>query len=138
MCDEAYFEAQRIRVKKLYAAKHIGFGDAASLAHWYVEQLQRQHCKCFYCDTSIHDINKLIAANLLKTRSVKGTGKRGPVLEIDKQGNGYNKKECVLACYYCNNDKSYTCSKEDYKKYFGPNRKQYFILLMEQLQCLPN
>jgi len=50
-----------------------------------------------------------------------------------RQGNEYCINDCVLACYYCNNDKSYTCSKEDYKKYFGPTRKQYFISLMKQL-----
>jgi len=134
MCDEAYYEEQRRRAKKLYAAKHIGLGDANAFANWFVEKLKSQQCKCFYCDTSIHDIQKLIAAGLLKTRSVRGTGKRGPVLEIDKQEKGYNENECVLVCYYCNNDKSYTSSKEDYKLYFGSNRKQYFILLMERLQ----
>lgn len=133
MHDETYYEEQRRRVKKLYAAKHVDMGDAASFANWFVEKLKSQQCKCYYCDTSIHDINRLITAKLLKTRSVRGTGRRGPVLEIDKQENGYCKHECVLACYYCNNDKSYTCSKEDYKTYFGLNRKLYFNSLLNQL-----
>ena len=134
MCDEEYFEAQRIRVKKRYAGKHIGFGDAASLANWFVEKLKSQQCKCFYCDTSIHDINKLIAANLVKTRSVRGKGKRGPVLEIDKNDDGYVPANCVLSCYYCNNDKSYTSSKDHYKKHFGANRKKYFEYLLKELE----
>jgi len=133
MCGENYFEEQRKRVKKLYVQKHVGFGGAVAMADWYVARLKKQECRCYYCETSIDDINRLIAATLLKTRSVRGDGKRGPVLEIDKQENGYCIEECVLACYYCNNDKSYTCSKEDYKKYFGPTRKQYFNSLMKQL-----
>ena len=133
MCNEAYFETQRVRVQKLYAQKHTAFGSAAAFANWFVEQLKEYECKCFYCDSSIHDINKLIDEGLLKARSVRGNGKRGPVLEIDKQENGYCIDECVLACYYCNNDKSYTCSKDNYKKYFGPNRKLYFDSLLKQL-----
>lgn len=133
-CNEAYFEAQRARVKKLFSAKHKEFGSGSEFAEWYVAQLKQYSCKCFYCETSIHDINKLIAAGSLKTRSVRGDGNRGPVLEVDKQENGYCFNDCVLACYYCNNDKSYTCTKSDYKKYFGPARKSYFDILLDKLK----
>jgi len=60
-------------------------------------------------------------------------GRRGPVLEIDKNDDTYVPKNCVLSCYYCNNDKSYTSSKEDYKDYFGKNRHQYFKTLLDKL-----
>ncbi len=134
MCDNKYFEPQWARVKKLYSKKHAAFGGGIALANWYVARLKEYDCKCYYCGTSIHDINRLINAKLLKTRKVKGDGKRGPVLEIDKQENGYGEDECVLACYYCNNDKSYTSSKDEYKKYFGPNRKEYFEYLLKQIK----
>ena len=64
---------------------------------------------------------------MFKTRKV-GYGERGPVLEIDKGDNekGYTKDNCVLACYYCNNDKSYIFGYDDYKKHFGKNRKTFF------------
>lgn len=63
----------------------------------------------------------------------KGEGRRGPVLEIDKNDETYVPENCVLSCYYCNNDKSYTSSKEDYKVYFGKNRHQYFKTLLNRL-----
>ena len=135
MISGKYFEEQRERVKnKLYSKqKHSAFGNASELANWYIEQLKKHDCKCYYCKTSIFDINKLIDAKKLKTRAVRGEGKRGPVLEIDKNDDSYVPKNCVLACYYCNNDKSYTSSKEDYLKYFGGNRKKYFESLLVKI-----
>jgi hypothetical protein len=76
----------------------------------------------------------LIDEGLLKTRAVKGEGRRGPVLEIDKNDDVYVPENCVLSCYYCNNDKSYTSSKNDYKENFGANRKKYFDNLIKLLK----
>jgi len=132
MCNEEYFETQRIRVKKLYSKKHTAFESAGTLADWFVDELKANACKCYYCETSVHDINKLIDHNLLRERKI-GYGYRGRVLEIDKNDETYVPANCVLACYYCNNDKSYTCSKKDYKNYFGPNRKIYFDTLLKKL-----
>lgn len=131
---DSYYEEQRKRVRKIYnGKKHSVFNNKDVFANWYVEQLKSYKCECYYCETSIHDIKRLIKANLLKTRAVKGNGRRGSVLEIDKNNNTYSKGTCVLACYYCNNDKSYILDKEDYKKYFGENRKQYFKKLLDSL-----
>lgn len=129
-----YCSDQHSRVLKNYQIKHIDFGGKIELADWYVEKLKEQDYKCHYCKTSIHTINELIDSEKLPSRKVRGGGKRGPVLEIDKQGDYYSKDNCVLACYYCNNDKSYIASKEDYEKYFGKNRKIYFEMLMKELQ----
>ncbi len=131
---DLYFEEQRKRVEKLYnGKKHSNFRNRKKFAIWYVEQLKKYECKCYYCETSIHDIVNLIEKGSLKTRAVRGNGSRGSVLEIDKSNNTYSKDTCVLACYYCNNDKSYTLDKEEYKKYFGKNRKKYFQILLKQL-----
>lgn len=131
---ELYYKEQHKRVEKLFnKLKHSNFENKKGLADWYVNQLKEYGCKCFYCETSIHDIVNLITKRSLKTRAVRGGGIRGPVLEIDKNDNTYSKDTCVLACYYCNNDKSYTLDKEDYKKYFGENRKKYFKKLLESL-----
>jgi hypothetical protein len=75
----------------------------------------------------------LIDSKKLKTRKTK-YGCRGPVLEIDKKENdrGYYPDNCVLACYYCNNDKSYITDSDDYKVNFGGNRKRYFCKLKEK------
>lgn len=131
---ELYYQEQHRRVEKLFnKTKHYNFEDKKGLADWYVEQLKINECKCYYCETSIHDIFTLIKRDKLKTRAVRGGGIRGPVLEIDKNDNIYSVNTCVLSCYYCNNDKSYTLDKADYKKYFGENRKKYFSQLLQSL-----
>lgn len=134
MTTNEYFEKEEIRVKKLYArSKHSAFGDAQGLAEWFVKQLKDGDCMCYYCETSIHDISNLIDAGLAIERKT-GYGTRGRVLEIDKNDGGYSEDTCVLSCYYCNNDKSYTMKKDDYKKYFGTNRKKYFEMLVDQME----
>lgn len=128
---EKYYTGEWARVSNNYTkSKHKGFKDKNDLADWFVEQLKEYNCKCYYCNTSIHDIKRLIDSKILKERKT-GYGTRGPHLEIDKNDDSYTKEHCVLSCYYCNNDKSYTTSKEDYKKHFGENRKMYFEFLLQ-------
>ena len=51
---------------------------------------------------------------------------RGQNLEVDRtDGNIYSRKKCVLACYFCNNDKSDVVSSKDYLKYFRKTRAKY-------------
>lgn len=139
MSNEQYIQEQHKRVIKLYdKSKHFNFLNRKGLADWYISELKKNDYKCHYCETSIHNIVTLIKANKLKTRAVRGNGKRGPVLEIDKNDNIYSTETCVLACYYCNNDKSYTMNQNDYKKYFGSNRKKYFEMLLEQVKQKPS
>jgi 5-methylcytosine-specific restriction endonuclease McrA len=127
---EEFYKSEWNRVSKNFVKKkHSGFVNKTEFANWFVSQLKEFNCQCFYCDTSIHDIRKLIDKKLLTERKT-GRGWRGGVLEIDKNSGSYSKENCVVACYYCNNDKSYTTTKEDYKKYFGPNRNVYFKTLL--------
>lgn len=133
MCNEEFFQSERQRARGLYTkARQNGFESRDDLSDWFVSQLKEQKCKCYFCETSIHDINRLIDAKLIAKRKT-GKGFRGPVLEIDKNEDNYTKELCVLACHYCNNDKSNLMSKEQYKAHFGPNRKKYFDGLLEQL-----
>jgi hypothetical protein len=129
-----FLKAERERVAKLYGKKHKkGFQTKDSFVEWYSNQIQCQNFRCFYCDTSIFDIRSLIDGKKLRTRKTKH-GCRGPVLEIDRKENdkGYSPDNCVLSCYYCNNDKSYITDGDDYKIHFGGNRKKYFRMLMKQ------
>jgi len=128
-----FLSTERLRALKLFTTKHKGgFKNRNDFADWFVAQLITQNCCCYYCETSIILINKLIATGVLKTRAT-GYGARGPVLEVDKKFNeqGYSAANCVLACYYCNNDKSYTLDDVVYKKYFGANRKAFFDYLLQ-------
>ncbi|MCG3717656.1 hypothetical protein L5F50_00530 [Aliarcobacter butzleri] len=131
--DIDFIEKEKLRVKKLFSKKHQpGFESRTDLADRFSKRVQEQQFKCEYCDTSIFDIRKLIEKKMLKTRKT-AYGERGPVLEIDKGINekGYTKDNCVLACYYCNNDKSYIFGYDEYKKYFGENRKKFFTNLLK-------
>lgn len=127
-----YERQEKLRVEKLFATKHRnGFKSKTDFTDWYLTTLRKQNYSCYYCDTSIFDINRLIDLKKLRERKI-GYGWRGRVLEIDKKENvkGYNSENCVLSCYYCNNDKSYTLDSEDYKEYFGRNRSEYFKILI--------
>ncbi len=132
---EDYLQAERERVAKLYTTKHKkGFPTKYSFVDWYSKQIQSQHYSCYYCETSIIDIKSLIKMDKLKTRKTR-YGVRGPVLEINRKinCNGYSPDNCVLSCYYCNNDKSYITDGDDYQINFGGNRKRYFCMLMKRL-----
>ena len=122
------------RVMKLYQAKHKSFGSGHGLATWYDAKMKEQNNCCYYCSTPIELIQRLIAAKLLATRKTGGGGYRGGHLEIDKQGSDYSPETCVLACYYCNNDKSYIFSQADYKTFMGPAKHAYFQHLARQLK----
>jgi 5-methylcytosine-specific restriction endonuclease McrA len=130
-----YIDEQKKRVKRLYKSKiHIGFSNANELANWYCEKLKDQDGKCKYCETDISIIKSLIDKKKLRGRKA-GRGLRGKVLEVDKDNpiDGYKRNNCHLACYYCNNDKSYTLNADLYKHYFGKNRNKFFIDLYNQM-----
>lgn len=134
MNKEEYIRIEYERAKKnLFKSGRKSFGSSIQLAEWFVQKLKDQDFRCFYCETSIFDINRLIEVGKLKTRAVRGGGCRGPVLEIDKNDDTYIPENCVLSCYYCNNDKSYTSTMQDYKQYFGVNRNRYFKELLEKV-----
>jgi hypothetical protein len=134
---EKFISSERTRVLGRYntSKHHPGFRGKHHYADWYVQKLNEQNLSCAYCKTSILFIRLLITKGLLKTRRAKGEGVRGPVLEVDRRINdqGYNTQNCVLACYYCNNDKSYTTDDEDYEKFFGKARNRYFNHLFSLL-----
>ncbi len=137
--DEAYLADERKRVIKLFSrSKHGlagGFIDASALADWWINQLNRQDGRCAYCETQIRAIEKLIAADHLPFRAVRGEGRRGPRLELERlDAKGpYSSQNCALACYYCNNDKSYIYSAEDYKTFFAPAKRAHFESLLKKL-----
>lgn len=130
---EAFYQIESLRVAKNFnRAKHKGFKDKNDFSDWFISQLKANNCRCYYCETSIHDIRRLIEAGILKERKI-GNGFRGKILEVDKNEEKYLKDHCVVSCYYCNNDKSYISEKEDYKENFGVNRKIYFEKLIDRI-----
>jgi|GEM_PF-4381568 len=114
------------------------FESVQELAEWWASAFVQQDGKCCYCKTSLKLIQKLIDNNLLKTRSVgrDGSGKRGYQFEIERaetETNNYSAANCKLACYYCNNDKSYIFPADDYEKFMAKAKREYFDYLFKQL-----
>lgn len=70
----------------------------------------------------------------MKARNTRGEGSRGKNLELERRNaeESYNAENCALVCYYCNNDKSYIYSHVEYKKHFGPARKEHFQSLAKE------
>ena len=54
---------------------------------------------------------------------------------IDKKDASgvYDYQNCVLSCYYCNNDKSNTFGYELYKNIIGEGRRLLWLKLLNQL-----
>ncbi|WP_347265460.1 hypothetical protein, partial [Nitrobacter sp.] len=107
------------------------FESADDFVNWWREQ----PAECAYCQTPIVLVKKLIEAGRLTVRKVKGEGVRGPVLELDRMDpkRPYSRLNCALACYCCNNDKSYIYDAKTYREYFGPSRNRHFRDLEAQV-----
>jgi hypothetical protein len=117
-------------------SKLSGFKDKNEFQMWYFENLEKNDFKCHYCDTSILQIRQLLNNELMRGRKVgkNGNGLRGPNFEIDKKNpfGSYNEENCVLSCYYCNNDKSNTFDYKTYKDIVGPARKNVWDTLLKK------
>ncbi|TFW57953.1 hypothetical protein CT676_27550 [Bradyrhizobium sp. MOS001] len=137
--NENYRARERIRVKRLYSrTKHGtlgGFSSSTELVDWWIRKFDEQDGRCAYCETSIDRINRLINADLLRTRKVKRNGKRGPCLELERKNPNldYSPENCALICYYCNNDKSYVYSEAEYRQFFAPARARHFEYLAQKI-----
>ena len=133
-----FIREQEKRVIKYYSTNKLklsGFQGRQDFIDWYLHELHFHENKCHYCKTSILDIRKLLNAGLIAGRIVKGGGLRGPNFEIDRMNpNGvYEWRNCVLSCYYCNNDKSNTFDYETYIDVIGPIKRQAWQLLLYRL-----
>ena len=129
---------QERRVIKYYStnkSKLSGFQGRQDFIDWYPHEIHFNENKCHYCKTSILDIRMLLNAGLIAGRLVKGGGLRGPNFEIDRMNpNGiYEWRNCVLSCYYCNNDKSNTFDYETYIDIIGPAKRHAWQLLLNRL-----
>lgn len=105
-----------IQIKKVKQLNpDFNFTDFAEFYFWYSMQPR----KCAYCN-----INESILVDLY-TRKVlisKRGAKRGKSLEIERKDsmlNEYNKNNCIMACYFCNNHKSDIISEDEHIKYFA-------------------
>lgn len=105
------------RISSLYYNKKsrsdkFKFKNKNEFINWY----KQQGDTCHYCGIKEHVLRELIDAKKLFSKRFL---KRGRHLEIErknssKKSNVYSKENCVLACYFCNNDKSDVFSEDEY------------------------
>ena len=118
------------RIRSLYSNKKrlfkddFEFNSFKEFYEWYIGQYKKQEGACYYCETK-----ESVIAELFKAKFTSAKRKtRGAHLEVerkDAKGNKYNKENCVLACYFCNNDKSDIFSEKEYFEYLK-DRKLFF------------
>jgi hypothetical protein len=111
------FDYQPIREEQLRNAFHRrrraglnGFQDVEAFLEWYYQQPLR----CHYCGLPEHVCQEAVMRGLLSSKrfpvnGVIGQGtNRGVWLEVDRLQPQlpYSSENCVLSCYFCNNDKS--------------------------------
>ena len=133
----SYLQEQAIRLPNYFKtnkSKLTGFETLESFIAWYMQELNNNGCRCHYCDTSILEIRNLIDDGTVTGRRVRGHGLRGHNFEIDRKNSelGYTPENCVLSCYFCNNDKSNTFSYNTYKYVVGPSRKSVWAELTKK------
>ena len=97
-----------------------GFGDFETFYNWYIEQAQ----ECHYCHITVDTICYLYDNNIIHERL-----NRGRSLEIDKLDptGEYCPENCVLACYFCNNDKSQIFTAEQYQLFANPTARREYL-----------
>lgn len=101
------------------------FKDFEDFLNWY----NSQEKECHYCGLTEIESQKLVMTGILKSSRFPENGiikqgkARGVWLEVDRlqPKEKYSRNNCVLCCYFCNNDKSDVFSSADYLK-FRENR----------------
>ena len=135
---EIYNLEQSTRLKKYFTtnkSKLTGFNNFTQFKNWFEHLSETSDYKCHYCETSLFDIRRLLNAGIINGRLVRGGSLRGPNFELDRTDpfGEYSEENCVLSCYYCNNDKSNTFSYLIYKNIMGPLRHESLKSLIDSL-----
>ncbi len=130
-------EIQRIR--SLYHNKKnlngFRFPDFSSFYKWYKHQHELQRGECYYCKVD----EKVIATLFQKKYQNRKRLNRGNHLEIERKDalkNTYDSINCVLVCYFCNNDKSDIFNEYEYLEYLK-DRKRFLNSQYEEINRMP-
>jgi len=109
---------ERLRIgDKQWKIKSAYFWSNKEFKDWY----NKQDKVCNYCkitEDQLKQINDLVKRHKSKGKIINKRYKtRGENLEVDRKDDkvGYNKNNCCLACYWCNNAKTDTFTEEEFK-----------------------
>tara|TARA_R110002051_G_scaffold232667_1_gene294391 strand:+ start:264 stop:689 length:426 start_codon:yes stop_codon:yes gene_type:complete len=105
----------------------------------FLDWFQEQPLQCDYCGLTEVELQEITMTGILTSKrfpqnGIVGRGtNRGVWLEFDRlEPNGlYSRNNCVLACYFCNNDKSDVFDGQSYRLFFK-NRVEYLRLLLSE------
>jgi hypothetical protein len=119
------------RVKK----RVNGFESLTDFKNWYRDQ----ELSCHFCGLTEQEMQELSMTGILTSKrfpqdGIVGRGtNRGVWLEVDRiDPNGlYSRDNCVLCCYFCNNDKSDVFAGIQYAQFFQ-NRVAYLRQLLNE------
>jgi hypothetical protein len=103
----------------------MGFATYETFESWY----NKQPKQCHYCHIEEFVVQEIVMRGLLTSArfpkiGLKARGRnRGKWLEVDRKKplGKYSASNCVLACYFCNNDKSDVFNETQYQE-FKENR----------------
>ena len=112
------------------------FTDLNDFLEWHSQQGKA----CHYCGLLEEESQALVMKGVLTSnrfpqKGVIGRGtSRGTWLEIDRaEPKGkYSRKNSVLCCYFCNNDKSDIFSADQYKR-FVPDRPGFLRTILKDI-----
>lgn len=97
--------------------------DEEEFLRWYYYSPK----KCHYCGLQEEELQEIVHRGILRSSrfrfqglSIKGRT-RGYWLEIDrkKPKEPYSRENCVLSCYFCNNDKSDVFDEKQYLEFMN-------------------
>lgn len=114
--------------------EQMGFKTYETFECWYNNQPK----ECNYCQLKEIEIQEIVMRGLLTSARFPKKGKkergrnRGKWLEVDRKSSKkkYTSSNCVLACYFCNNDKSDIFNEKQYHD-FIQNRLKFLQSLLE-------
>ena len=97
------------------------FNDFNDFYNWYNEQKK----ECHYCKLKENESQEIVMRGILISNRFPLNGKRkrgrarGVWLEVDrkKPKENYSRNNCVLSCYFCNNDKSDVFGEKGYSEF---------------------
>jgi len=114
-----------------------GFDDFEDFLDWF----NKQELVCHYCGLTEIESQEISMKGILTSNRFPKNGavmrgkNRAVWLEIDRYSSEklYSRDNCVICCYFCNNDKSDVFSGDDYIK-FHQNR----LAFLKQILNLGN
>jgi hypothetical protein len=99
--------------------------------NWYTENI---NLGCYYCGLEIETQIRIIESGKLSSNrfftykykyksGLEKNGTRGKSFEVDRKNpkGPYSSSNCVLSCYFCNNDKSDVFKESQYFNFIGAN-----------------